>query len=169
MSIGKISSLPASIPKLSRTFERSEKMSKLPIGPAGPSPGPTFDIQLTTEAKVVSKSYPSRETSATRTKVSRKYSEMNTSVLRIVEVARVCPFIRTLLVRRGLSILPISWAEVLKNMMIRETFIPPPVLPAEAPINMTMISMLLEKAGQSVKSAVAKPVVVINDDTWKSE
>ena len=94
---------------------------------------------------------------------------MNTSVFRIVAAGRLCPFMRTLLVRRGLSILPISWAELLKKIIMRETLSPPPVLPAEAPMSMTSISMLLENAGHSVKSAVAKPVVVIRDETWKSE
>ena len=74
-----------------------------------------------------------------------------------------------LTVRRGLSIRPSSAAAHLKKIITRETFNPPPVLPADAPMSMTIMSMLLEKAGQSVKSAVAKPVVVISDETWKSE
>ena len=79
------------------------------------------------------------------------------------------PLTRTLTVRRGLSIRLSSAPALLKKMIMRETFSPPPVLPAEAPISITSINMLFENAGQSVKSAVAKPVVVISDDTWNRE
>ena len=52
---------------------------------------------------------------------------------------------------------------------MRETLMPPPVLPAEAPINMSSTSIPLEKAGQWLKSAVAKPVVVMMEETWKKD
>lgn len=52
---------------------------------------------------------------------------------------------------------------------MRETLMPPPVLPAEAPMNISSTSIPFENAGQWLKSAVAKPVVVMMDDTWKNE
>ena len=42
---------------------------------------------------------------------------------------------------------------------------PPPVLPAHAPITISVSSMDLEKLGHWSKSVVAKPVVVIIVDT----
>jgi predicted AAA+ superfamily ATPase len=50
-----------------------------------------------------------------------------------------------------------------------DTFRPPPVLPAQAPINISSISITFENSGQASKSAVAKPVEVIIDPTWKDE
>ena len=52
-------------------------------------------------------------------------------------------------------------------MTNRETFIPPPVLPAQAPTSISTSSSIRESSGQRLKSAVAKPVVVITDATWK--
>ena len=48
----------------------------------------------------------------------------------------------------------------------RETLIPPPVLPAQAPINISNTKMVLLKPGHISKSVVAKPVEEIRDATW---
>lgn len=47
----------------------------------------------------------------------------------------------------------------------RETFIPPPVLPAQAPINMSRVNIPFENSGHLSKSVVEKPVVVIIEPT----
>ena len=52
--------------------------------------------------------------------------------------------------------------------MIRDTFIPPPVLPAQAPININRTMTVLLVWDHKSKSAVAKPVVVIMEPTWKA-
>ena len=44
---------------------------------------------------------------------------------------------------------------------------PPPVEPAQAPINIKITRMARENSGQALKSAVAKPVVVMMEATWK--
>ena len=44
---------------------------------------------------------------------------------------------------------------------------PPQVLPAQPPINAIQINMIGIKPGQSEKSAVLKPVVVMTETTWK--
>ena len=54
-------------------------------------------------------------------------------------------------------------------MMTLDTFSPPPVEPAQAPMNIRIKSTVLEAVGQRSKSVVAKPVVVITDATWKSD
>ena len=50
----------------------------------------------------------------------------------------------------------------------RDTLMPPPVLPAQAPMNMSKTSTVLLAAGQRLKSVVANPVVVMMVETWKA-
>lgn len=45
---------------------------------------------------------------------------------------------------------------------------PPPVLPAHAPINISSTRIVREISGQVLKSVVAYPVVVIMEPTWKA-
>ena len=45
---------------------------------------------------------------------------------------------------------------------------PPPVEPAQAPMNINVTKMALEKVGHWLKSTVAKPVVVMMEETWKN-
>ena len=45
---------------------------------------------------------------------------------------------------------------------------PPPVLPAQAPMNISTTSTLLAKEGHWSKSQVEKPVVVMMEPTWKA-
>ena len=54
--IGKISSLPSSIPKESAIFANAEKPPKPPAGPTAPKPGPTLLKQVTAAVRLVSKS-----------------------------------------------------------------------------------------------------------------
>ena len=56
---------------------------------------------------------------------------------------------------------------VLKSTTNLDTLIPPPVLPAQAPINISSTRMVFEVSGHISKSVVEKPVVVIIDATWK--
>ena len=53
-------------------------------------------------------------------------------------------------------------------MMKREIFKPPPVLPAQAPVNIKRIKMVFENDGHKLKSAVANPVVVTMEHTWNA-
>ena len=52
-------------------------------------------------------------------------------------------------------------------IITRETLIPPPVLPAQAPINIRSTKIVFAVPDHLSKSAVAKPVVVIMEATWK--
>ena len=54
---------------LRMSLEMSEKALKLPIGPTSPRPGPTLEMQVTTEVKVVTRSKPSSATSTVEMKV----------------------------------------------------------------------------------------------------
>ena len=52
-------------------------------------------------------------------------------------------------------------------MTTRETFKPPPVLPAQAPMNISRISSHFEYWGHKLKSTVPKPVVLMMVETLK--
>ena len=58
---------------------------------------------------------------------------------------------------------------LLNRMIILDTLMPPPVLPAQAPMNITRTRRVLESSGQRLKSTVPKPVVEIMEATAKDE
>ena len=58
-----------------------------------------------------------------------------------------------------------SFFAIFPRISSRETLMPPPVEPAQAPQNMRQTRMTCEKSGQWLKSAVAKPVVVMMEVT----
>ena len=66
--------------------------------------------------------------------------------------------------RACLSSLP----SVLPKMRMRLTLIPPPVLPAQAPMNISTTSTSLDRVGHRSKSQLEKPVVVIMEPTWNA-
>ena len=51
------------------------------------------------------------------------------------------------------------------RMIKRDIFIPPPVLPAQAPTNIKITMQARDNSGHRLKSAVAKPVVDIIETT----
>lgn len=80
-----------------------------------------------------------------------------------------CPFMATRFTMRGLTIFIKSQAVVFINISARDSFMPPPVLPAIAPISMRITIRLCEYCGQRVKSAVPKPVELDIVRTLKNE
>ena len=67
----------------------------------------------------------------------------------------------------GWSIFRISAKAAFAKMTTLATLIPPPVEPAQAPMNINITKMALDKGGHKLKSVVAKPVVVMMEETWK--
>ena len=57
---------------------------------------------------------------------------------------------------------------VFAPIRMRETFMPPPVLPAQAPMNISSTSTSRDVWGHRSKSVVAKPVVVMMEATWNT-
>ena len=53
--------------------------------------------------------------------------------------------------------------------IILESLIPPQVAPAQPPVNIIRMSMVLDSSGHRSKSSVEKPEVDIIDDTVKKE
>ena len=51
---------------------------------------------------------------------------------------------------------------------MRLTFMPPPVLPAQAPTNISMTRISFERVGHRSKSQLEKPVVVMMEPTWNA-
>ena len=74
---------------------------------------------------------------------------------------------RILRISRGWIIRESSLRMVLNKITSRDTFIPPPVLPAQAPTNISVTRIVWESAGHMSKSAVEYPVVVMIAPTWK--
>ena len=81
ISMGKSSSLPASISKISTYFEKSEKKLKFSVGPTSDSPGPILLIVAATAVKQVSVSCPSIETSRVETAKIKTYTIRNAPVV----------------------------------------------------------------------------------------
>ena len=164
-SIGKTSNLPASISKISTSFVGAEKKPKFPAGPTKFSPGPTLLMVAATAEKLVVKSYPSMETASTdNPKITKKatkkaFSERTTSCS--------TTFLSSVIFFTcfGWMMWPISLVVLRIYINQRETFIPPPVLPAHAPINISHTSTVLDSVGHRLKSFTTNPVVEIMDAT----
>ena len=62
----------------------------------------------------------------------------------------------------------ISFLKFFHEIIILDTLIPPPVLPAQAPINISITNIDLDNEGHILKSTVENPVVVIIEPTWKN-
>ena len=58
---------------------------------------------------------------------------------------------------------------VLNRITKRDTLIPPPVLPAQAPTNISITRIIWDVFGHRAKSVVVKPAVVIIEATWKED
>ena len=67
-----------------------------------------------------------------------------------------------------MSFLTLTYAP-LTAITIREVFIPPAVEPAIAPININTTRTVTAVIGQTLKSVVEYPVVVMIEATWKRE
>ena len=65
----------------------------------------------------------------------------------------------------GFIICLISATKDFTRISTLDTFMPPPVEPAQAPTIISKTNRCLENSGQSSKSTVANPVVVIMLDT----
>ena len=70
---------------------------------------------------------------------------------------------------RGCEMERISFAAYFTSKITLDTLKPPPVLPAQAPINIRSIRMVFDNRGQVLKSVVAYPVVETIEATWKTE
>ncbi len=125
------------------------------MGPTTSKPGPMLLMQAVTAVKVVTMSNPLRLKSRKETVKTIKYTVMKRWTLRICLSVRALPSNRVVVTALGWSIFRMSPQEVLAKMTIRATLMPPPVDPAQAPMNISTTKMPLEKVGQRLKSAVA--------------
>ena len=61
-----------------------------------------------------------------------------------------------------------SRRRIRRRMSTRAHLMPPPVEPAQAPINMSSTRIVLENSGHRLKSVLPKPVVEMMEATWKA-
>ena len=95
----------------------------------------------------------------------KKYAPINTLVVRMVSWLSSLPSMRTGATTCGCSACLSSLRKVLPRMRRRLTLMPPPVLPAQAPMNMSTTRISLERVGHRSKSQLEKPVVVMMEPT----
>ena len=139
---GKISSLPSSISRLNTSFEKKLKELKFPTGPTIPRPGPTLLRQVATEE--IDSSNDRLLTDTKRTEIANNaiYRMKYPLVVRTVSSSIVLPSILILLTELGRTRLLSVLDAVLAIISIREIFRPPPVEPAQAPINISIMIMV---------------------------
>ena len=112
-----------------------ERFPKFEDGPTASRPGPILLSVAATAVKELVKSKLSREIisiDATKIKI---YAAKKRSIECTTDFSIVCPSKRTIPTRRGCIVILNSLRTVLHSTIIRDTLIPPPVLPAQAPIN----------------------------------
>ena len=166
--MGRTSSLPMSISAERTSFDKTDRWLKFSTGPTRESPGPTLLIQVTTDVNVVVKSRLLRETNKIDIPIISIYTTKYTQVAETVSFSITVLSRRIDFTRLGLSARLNSRMLDLKRIIILPTFKPPPVEPAQAPINISVIIMHCESAGHWLKSAVTNPVVVMMEATWKT-
>ena len=130
-----------------------------------PSPGPILLIVAATAVKFVVKSKLSSEISRTESANTIRYDAIKTLMERTTVCSITLPSIFSFFTLCGCTMTSSSFCTDLNSTTIRDTLIPPPVLPAQAPINMSSTRIDWENDGHRLKSAVANPVVVITEPT----
>ena len=95
------------------------------------------------------------------------YRAKYTATLWAVCSSSRCPSILITSTTRGRRVRRSSRRAILHKMMIRDSFRPPAVLPAQPPRNISSRRSVLLRGDQTVKSAVTKPVVDMMAATWK--
>ena len=156
--MGNISSLPKSIAMDKTIFENGEYAAKLDAGPTAARPGPILLKQAAVAVKFVSISNispVSKDKSIKITKNSKKYTVKYTLTPFMVWLSTVFPSNFTLPTERGWSIFLMSLKTVFMAIITLDTFMPPPVEPAQLPINIMVTRRVWERVGQRSKSVVA--------------
>ena len=148
------------------SFAGSEKMPKFLDGPTSSSPGPMLLNVAATAVKFVIRSSPSNARRNTDSENSNVYATINTLIDRTTSCSTTFPSILILRITCGCRNWISSFLTVFTSTTRRDTLTPPPVLPAQAPININNTRIVFEACGQRSKSWVAKPVVVIMEATW---
>ncbi len=139
------------------------------VGPTASRPGPMLFIVAATAVKPVTRPVSSSSTMSSRdiTNTSTK-DTIYTFTARTTSWLTCEPSMVILRIWRGCTICRSSLPMPFTMMIMRDTFMPPPVEPAQAPMNIMVTSSTLEKLGHRSKSAVTKPVVEMTDDTVNS-
>ena len=155
ISMGKISSLPASISRISTIFEKLLNPEKLQVGPTASNPGPILLKQAITADRLVVMEKPSMEIKIKLSNIMITYAARYALVFCNIFSSTGCPLERTACTFSGWM----TWRTLRRRLLMtrstRPHLNPPPVLPALAPITMSANRIPLEKAGHRSKSVVA--------------
>ena len=150
------------------SFDKTDRWLKFSTGPTSERPGPTLLMHVITDENVDVKSRLLRETNKIDIPIISIYTTKYTQVAETVSFSTTALSRRIDFTRLGLSALLNSRMLDLKRIIILPTFKPPPVEPAQAPMNISVMIMHCESTGQRLKSAVTNPVVVMMEATWKT-
>ncbi len=154
-SMGKISSLPASISNMITNLDKTENELKLPIGPTSSNPGPILFKVAAIAVKLLVKSRLSSDISKTEKANINIYDIKNTLVERNTSCSILFPLNFNILTLRLCIRKDNSLPNALNKIMIRDNLMLPQVLPAHAPVNIRRNRTVFEKVGQLLKSTVA--------------
>ena len=163
--MGKISRRPASISKISTSFAGSAKLPKFCMGPtmrkarADVVQGSCNGGEVRHHIKAVQTD--EQEGYHEDEEIRRPKHVGGADGLVVEQLAVHADGATTCGCSAGLSSLP----KVLPRMRKRLTLMPPPVLPAQAPMNMSTTRISLERVGHRSKSQLEKPVVVMMEPT----
>ena len=136
-----------------------EKPPKLPCGPTSDNPGPMLLRQLAVAEKQLMKSCPSSEAISVPSISSAKYTNRKMPTWLSVASGTALPSSLTTSTLRGCSVCTTSRRTTLPISTVRTTLMPPAVLPALAPISISISIKIRENWGHRSKLSVAKPVV----------
>ena len=122
-------------------------------------------IGAATAVKLVTRSFPSNEIAKTDVEKTIINVIKYTFITLTTSCSTGFPSILIFLTLFGWMYEFSSFTMVLNKTTKRETLIPPPVLPAQAPTNINSTRIVFDVCGHRLKSAVEKPVVVIMEPT----
>ena len=126
-------------------------------------------MEAVTAVKLVIKSWLSKLITTSDITKTTRYAIINTLTERTVSCSMECEPILIFLICFGCTITFSSLPRLLNRIIMRETLMPPPVLPAHAPINIMITSIVRESSDHALKSTVEKPVVDISEATVNAE
>ena len=154
-SNGKSSSRPASMSNIRTYLVNPVSPPKFLVGPTSERPGPILLRHDATAVKLVTRSLPSRDTRNTD-RVNIPISVMKyTFTALTTSCSTGLPSMFIFLIFFGWKYELSSLTTVLNIITSLDTFIPPPVLPAQAPTNIRMTSTVLQVCDHWSKSADA--------------
>lgn len=144
MIMGKHSNLPSSISITKTILDRFEKEAKFSVGPIFSKPGPTLFIQAITDVNEVEKSKLFKDIKSNDIKNSPRYIIKYTWTPCTVDISKSLSSLVTIFIDLGFKVCLMDFLALLNIITNLCTLRPPPVEPAQAPINIKIIRIVCE-------------------------